>query len=373
MAIYHYSHKPVSRGKGQSAVAGAAYRTADKLYDHRVGQWFDYERRAGVVHSEIVLPTEAAKRDINWARNRQQLWNAAELAEKRKDGRIAREHEVALPHEFKKDQHIQLLRAFAGEIANRYNVAVDFALHKPHRHGDPRNFHAHVYATTREVTATGLGPKASIELSDTDRAKRGLMAGKVEIQAMRERWADLVNEHLDLHGIKARIDHRSLAAQGIERTPTTHLGPAVTGMERKGIRTEVGMRIREQQRLEAQRRLERAAEIGKLEREGRELKASILDLSGDLRTAHLNANLQGSKDHLEEQRRQARENWLAMRAKSAENDLSPEERQRLAAERWNAYRQPKGNEIDRESDRAKEKSKDLEKGLDHGIEDDFTL
>ena len=225
MAIFHYSQKPVARGRGQSAVAGAAYRAADKLYDHRVGQWFDYERRRGVVHTEIVLPTEAAKRDINWARNRQQLWNAAEAAERRKDSRVAREHEVALPHELQKEQHIALLRAFAGEIANRYQVAVDFALHKPHRQGDARNFHAHVYATTRQVGPTGLGDKASIELSNTDRAKRGLVASKVEITAMRARWGELVNEHLALRGIEARVDHRSLKAQG-DRAHADHASGA---------------------------------------------------------------------------------------------------------------------------------------------------
>jgi ATP-dependent exoDNAse (exonuclease V) alpha subunit len=131
-------------------VAGAAYRAADKLYDRSLDQSVDYSGRAGVAHAEIVLPRQAAQRDINWARNRQALWNAAEAAEKRKDSRVAREHEVALPHELTKGQQIALLRAFAGEIANRYNVAVDFALHRPHRSGDQRNFHAHVYATTRE-------------------------------------------------------------------------------------------------------------------------------------------------------------------------------------------------------------------------------
>jgi len=147
-----------------------------------------------------------------------------EEAERRRDSRVAREHEVALPHELPKAEQVKLLRAFAGEIANRYNVTVDFVLHRPHRNGDARNFHAHVYATTREVTPTGLGPKASIELSDTDRFKRGLESGRKEIKFMRDRWEVIANEHLKEHGIEARIDARSLAIQGIERLPTTHLG-----------------------------------------------------------------------------------------------------------------------------------------------------
>jgi hypothetical protein len=96
---------------------------------------------------------------------------------------------------------------------------------------------------------------------------------------------EISNAHLREHGIEARIDHRSLAAQGIEREPGTHLGVAVSGMERRGIDTEVGQRIREQQRLEVEARLERAAELGRAEREQTEVQRSILDLSGDLQAA----------------------------------------------------------------------------------------
>ena len=99
MAIYHLSVKPVSRGVGRSATAAAAYRSASQVADRTTGQVFDYTRKSGVEHAEIVLPTEAAKRDINWPREREQLWNVAEEAEKRKDARVAREYEVALPHE----------------------------------------------------------------------------------------------------------------------------------------------------------------------------------------------------------------------------------------------------------------------------------
>ena len=95
----------------------------------------------------------------------------------------------------------------------------------------------------------------------------------------------LTNEHLREHGIEARIDHRSLAAQGIEREPSTHLGVAVSSMERRGIETEVGQRIREQQRLEVEARLARAAELGRAEREQAQVQRSILDLSGDLEAA----------------------------------------------------------------------------------------
>ena len=219
MAIYHLSVKPVSRGAGRSATAAAAYRAAERVEDHTTGQVFDYTRKCGVEHAEIVLPVEAAKRDINWARDRQQLWNAAEVAEKRKDARVAREYEVALPQELTKAQRLELTRTFSQELANRFGGAVDFAIHKPHREGDERNFHAHILTTTRQIEATGLGAKTSIEWADTDRAKQGLSPAKEEVTTIRERWAVLANEKLQSLGHESRLDHRSLDAQGEQRTP----------------------------------------------------------------------------------------------------------------------------------------------------------
>ena len=94
MAIYHLSAKPVRRGAGRSATAAAAYRAGAEIADERTGITFDYTRKQGVEHSEIILPTAAARQDINWPRDRAALWNAAELAEHRKDSRVAREYEL---------------------------------------------------------------------------------------------------------------------------------------------------------------------------------------------------------------------------------------------------------------------------------------
>ena len=297
MAIYHLSVKPVSRGGGRSATAASAYRAAELVRDHTTGQAFDYSRKRGVEHAEIVLPTEAARRDINWPRDREALWNAAERAENRSNSRVAREYELALPHELTKPQRLELVRAFASEIANRHGVAVDFAIHAPHREGDTRNHHAHVLATTRVIEPGGLGEKATIEWSDTNRRKAKLAPAKREIEAIRERWAQLANEKLLEHGIEARIDHRSLTAQGIEREATSHLGPSVSALERRGIETAVGQRLKREGLEAAQRRLERAAELGKIEREQRELSRSILDLSGNIVQARRQRDLAHPIEH----------------------------------------------------------------------------
>ncbi|MBJ3457182.1 MobA/MobL family protein, partial [Salmonella enterica subsp. enterica serovar Agona] len=54
----------------------------------------------------------------------------------------------------------------------------------------------------------------------------------------REAWADHANRALERAGHDARIDHRTLEAQGIERLPGVHLGPNVVEMEGRGIRTD---------------------------------------------------------------------------------------------------------------------------------------
>jgi MobA/MobL family len=329
MAIYHCSIKPVSRAQGRTATASAAYRTASFIRDERTGQLFDYSRKRGVEHTEILLPLAAVKRDIQWARDRHVLWNAAEAAEVRKDARVAREYELALPHELGRMDRVALTRTFAQEIADRYNVAADFGIHRPDRAGDHRNYHVHLLTTTRQIEPTGLGAKSAMEWSNTDRAKRGLVSSSDEIRDIRLRWGQHVNELLQARGLAARVDHRSLKDQGIEREPTTHLGPAVMGMQRRGVETEVCKRIAWEQQRAAQERLERAAEEGRLERASAGVQKSIIDVTADLAAARkerleLEALPSGLRKWKEEYQNQPRP--------------SAEEVSRKAAENWKAVR-----------------------------------
>ena len=129
MAIYHLSVKPISRAGGRSATAAIAYRSAERVQDLTTGETFDYTRKRGVEHAEIVLPDFAAKRDIHWARDRQALWNAAEMSEKRKDARVAREYELALPHEMTASQRVALVRGFAlYPLAAKLHTGVDILI-----------------------------------------------------------------------------------------------------------------------------------------------------------------------------------------------------------------------------------------------------
>ena len=256
MAIYHLSMKPVARGSGRSAVAAAAYRAADCLENVRDGMVHDFSRRHGVEHAEIILPNDTVAADgavvhgmgFEWARDRSALWNAAELAERRKDARVAREIEVALPHELSAEQRLALTRDFAQALARQYGVAVDFAIHAPHGHTDVRNHHAHILLTTRRVMtgrgeaghwigavpAGSLGEKSELELENKKLQALGLPTSHEQLRDLRIGWEQRTNEHLARAGLDVRIDHRSHQERGLEIEPTQHMGVHATQMERRG-------------------------------------------------------------------------------------------------------------------------------------------
>ena len=240
--MYHLQVKPISRSDGRSATAAAAYRSAQLIVDARTGEVHDYEAKGDVVHSEVALPAGAPA----WANDRAALWNAAEAAEKRKDARVARDYEVAIPKELSLAQGIDLVRDFAHELVERYDVAVDFNVHKDDlRSWDGtakgwQGYHAHILSSTRKLGPDGFGAKAAIELGDRDRKAIGLGSGAAEISFIRERWEIVANRHLEQAGVLQRIDRRSLKDQGIDRDPTVHLGPEVTALERKGVTSRLG-------------------------------------------------------------------------------------------------------------------------------------
>ena len=231
MAIYHLAMKPISRSSGRSSVAAAAYRASQKLTNERDGQTHDFTARRGVEHTEIVLPDGVG---AEWAQDRSTLWNAAEFAEARKDARVAREVEVALPHELTPEQRLALTREFVQGLADRYGVAVDFAIHSPHGDTDVRNHHAHILLTTRKVEREGLGEKSEMELENKRLIAFGLPTSHDQLRDIRLDWEDRANRHLALAGYDLRIDHRSHQACGLEIEPTQHMGVHATQMDRRG-------------------------------------------------------------------------------------------------------------------------------------------
>ena len=244
MASYHCQFKAISRSTGRSAVAAAAYRAGARLEDERTGEVHDYRRRGGeVAAAQIVLPADAP----GWARrmDRAALWNAAEAAERKSNAMTAREVELSLPAELSAEDRRALALAFAGELAAEHRVAVDVAIHAPPRDGS-LNHHAHVMFSTRSLERDGFGKKLEAfrrdPVKDADgrqvyedaEGKRPLYRSAETIDGWRERWSAMQNERLAERGIDAQVDHRSLAAQGIEdREAQSHLGPAAAAMERR--------------------------------------------------------------------------------------------------------------------------------------------
>jgi MobA/MobL family len=243
VATYFFRTTPLGRSQDRSAPSAAAYRAGERLRDVRRGETFNYNYREDVVHKEIVLPAAVASGAPEWARDRQRLWNAAEAAEKRRDSQVAREYLVQLPHELTAQGRQGLAQRLAHEIAERHKVAVDLTVHLPRSRGDGRNHHAHLLATTREATPTGLGRKSDFDVSGSQRAERGLGPGRAELLVLRERWATLANEALKAEGLSVRIDARKLVEQGIARKPQASLPTAIYELERSGVRTALGDRI----------------------------------------------------------------------------------------------------------------------------------
>ena len=185
MAIFYLQIISIGRGAGRRATAAAAYRAGERIRDERSGELLNFTRRRDVVHAEIFLPGQFDGTAAAWARNRERLWNTVEHAEKRHNARVAREYQVALPPELSPTQRVALARTFSREVAERYKVAVDLAVHDPRPEGDSRNFHAHLLTTTREVTPAGLSAKAGLDMSGRERRRHELPDHRQEYRNLR--------------------------------------------------------------------------------------------------------------------------------------------------------------------------------------------
>jgi hypothetical protein len=264
VAVYFLNLKTFGRSGGSSAVSAAAYRSGERLRDERTGRTYDHTDRRDVLYKEILLPGELAKADMSWAKDRSRLWNAAEGAESRKNARVAREYLVALPVELTPGQRLDLARSFSQELVDRYRFALDLTIHAPRDYpdSDPRNFHAHLLATTREATAMGLAAKTTLEYQDSKRRDLGMQSFVHELFYVRERWAAVTNAALRDANIDARVDHRSLKAQGIEREPYPYIPQKAYVMERHGYRSAQAERLRTEYQERVQARAERQAAHG---------------------------------------------------------------------------------------------------------------
>lgn len=236
MAIYHASTTTVSRGAGHSSCAKSAYIGGDEITNEITGEIHSYENRHGVEHNEIILPS-----GIDAKITPQELWNKAEKAEVRKDARVGREWNIALPHELTPEQRKDLAKDIAQDIADRYQVGTQIAIHAPSKTGDERNYHVHILTTTRKIDKNlNLTDKANIELSNKKCITFGIKTTDEQIKDVREMIGSKINQHLEKAQIIEQVSHLSYKDQGIDKIPTKHMGKSATQLERKGIKTEIG-------------------------------------------------------------------------------------------------------------------------------------
>lgn len=253
MALYHFSLGHIKRTAGHTAIAAAAYRSGEKLYDAYYGETQDYSRKKGVITSMIYVPDYVPER----LQDRQTLWTEVERNENRKDAQLAYSFDIALQNELTMEENIELLDTFVREEMVPLGMIVDVAIHDPDKgkHGIP-NPHGHLTSPIRPFLESGeWGDKQHQEYVHDENGDRIRKAnGKYKTMAVsntgwndpallehwRKRWAELVNAKFEEKGLSCRVDHRSNEKRGIDEIPQVHEGSAVRRMEARGIVTEKG-------------------------------------------------------------------------------------------------------------------------------------
>ena len=315
--FYHCSVKGVGRALGRSVVAAAAYRSGERLADEITGKTADYRARGGVVETFILTPDNAPA----WAHDRERLWNEAERAETRANGRLATEFELALPHELDAADRKQLLKDYLAPFIEKYGVAADVAIHEPGEGRDHRNVHAHVLLTHRALDADGFGDIAHTRSMTRMRQGQevseqiaGIAAMPADIRGIRKAWEQELNRAYEREGLDIRADHRSHKDRGIEQEPTKHLGPTASEMEQKrpgsSERGEANREI-------TQRNADRQA-VAVLEAEIKELSVQIIDLNAE---RAMRASYDGARGRYEPLRETHREVEQLLQQAAAERAM----------------------------------------------------
>ncbi|MGY5258101.1 MobQ family relaxase [Lactiplantibacillus plantarum] len=247
MAIFHMSFSNISAGKGRSAIASAAYRSGEKLFDDQEGRHYFYARSV-MPESFILTPKNAPA----WASDREKLWNEVERKDRRANSRYAKEFNVALPVELSEDEQKELLTKYVQENFVDQGMVADVAIHRDHQD----NPHAHVMLTNRPFNPDGTwgikskkqyilddnGNKMYTGTSKYPKSRKILMVDwdkKEKIIEWRHNWAVSVNQVLEQKNIPDRISEKSFENQGIDEVPTQHEGINSKRSKRKEFNQQV--------------------------------------------------------------------------------------------------------------------------------------
>lgn len=230
MAIYHLTAKTVSRG--------TSFAKARHDYIEREGRYAS--DKAEVEHSQSGNMPE-------WADEARKYWDAADTYE-RGNGRLFKQLEFSLPKELSADQQKELVQGFVDKLTSTKDgpLPYSYAIHKGH---DKENPHCHLMISERAKDGHERSPETWFKRANGRSPEKGgakkseELKPKEWLQEARQEWSLQTNRALERAGQEARIDHRSLKEQGIDREPTQHLGPAAAAMERKGIQTDRGRQV----------------------------------------------------------------------------------------------------------------------------------
>ena len=246
----HFNVSITQRSRGQSAVAGAAYQSGDRLFSEYDQKYKDYSQKQGIVYTEIMLPSNAPPEFAD----RETLWNAAEEIEKQWNSQLARRLVLALPREVPAEQYPQMVRDYCTEFFVSKGMCCDFAIHDPDPPG--HNPHCHIMLTMRALDEQGKWLPKSRKVYDLDEngERIRLPSGnwkchkestvdwneQTYCEQWRQGWQDIQNRYLELAGSPEKVNLRSYERQGLDIVPTVHMGPAIVQMERRGIATNIG-------------------------------------------------------------------------------------------------------------------------------------
>lgn len=253
MGCYHFHLNQLSRGKGQSAIASAAYRAGEKLKCTYYGEVSDYTRKGGVVLAEIHLPKHAPDR----LKDRETLWNEVEWIEGNKKAQLAHSFDIALMNEFSMEENMELARRFVEEQLVARGMIADLAIHDPKKEKDKiPNPHMHIMVPIRPLQEDGtwgqkqkkvpvLTPDGQPVLNQKGQPVFRAVhttdwSRKETLEELRNAWAKMCNELYEEKGLTERVDARSYEERGIDRIPMVHEGPNVQAMEARGISTALG-------------------------------------------------------------------------------------------------------------------------------------
>jgi hypothetical protein len=211
---FHFSAKRVRAGERGGALAVSAYITGrSSINGLRIN---NPHRSEDIAFSGLALPW------LSRIKSGAELWQAADLAERKKDGTyrmngghvpiLGSHADLALPWGITEAQARSVVDRICAHLVRVHGVGVEYAVHRKAGRID----HAHFLWTTRIVTEAGLGKKARTLNAVAQRRE-----GNTEPSAM-ENLRALASKAIR-DSTDTDWDYRSFKRRGIDRTPEPKL------------------------------------------------------------------------------------------------------------------------------------------------------